>query len=971
MGSDRPPEEDPTARYRAEADAAEQRIPIEQAEPTRLWVLLSGWLDTVERRLRARGGRGLRFGIGAFWAVVGVVGVVLLVGPVIDPPQTFEDVTASARTATDHWIARDFDVDYRIDRTPEGRLVAHVTERIDALFPAGVDEHGIERVLATDYEGHSLAPTGISASLDGKAIAIARSASPTRLALTMDAGARLHGDHDFVLRYDLHDLAYETTDEATGRQVDLLRWDVFGPSWPQAFAALEVRVTLPEAVGDRLLRTPRGSLAWLVIGGGEWLHPDADAPAGRVSYSFDSKQNIPPHANAAFTFVLAPGTFTMPPHPALFWVQTFGPVAPLLLLAASLLLALAARAVAWSDDRGRPWFVAQYEPPKGVSPRMAAQVMAARRTFELADALRLAHEARGSGRPEVLRFVARVAKRAGRLGDRPRALAAYLLAKEHGDVVRAKLRRVPSGFVRDTFIGGPIALSALQLGLVRQLSHQARLGTVWWPVAFVAASWVLAVVVLAIALSARPLTRRGALVRQHLLGVGLFAQQTSLLSRGPVRDPLLPYAVSVLPARGAGTEVVHLVGAELGETDPARGWRVPGFLTTPRLLIRLLAPLSLVAVIVLVAMTPSPTEHEPDPVTYSYDLPGTYLTDVTAVRAAATLSKDAGGAARLAVVEHLAATFDDSTSTVPQLAQQWPRTIDGQDLGLVVRSISIDGTPASFTTEHDHGTTVARTLLGHVYSGSHDVAVAYSLASAAVAGSGGADRVRWAALLHGWDGGWASTKGTVPLTVSIAMPAALAADADGGWIDGYQQRTTPFGSAAKVADDRPGVAEQRTTAGGAVVRTLALTRDSDGFYPGGFTSGDLGVDLRFPAGTFTGPSASAATAQRVLAAVPFGLLYLVGGLAVLIALLGIVLGLQRRSRLFGPGLPRDLVRVAGPFLAIDAAILAVWTTIGLAGDEAIFPPLISTGAAAILLTIASWVLTRMRRASRGHGRMEA
>ncbi|RFA16619.1 hypothetical protein B7R22_03890 [Subtercola boreus] len=120
---------------------------------------LSRWLLGLEVWLRSHGGRRLRLGLRAFWAIVARGGAVLLFGPVINPPLTLDDITSSSDTATDRWIARSFAVDYHVERATDGTLVAHVEERIGALFPSGTDEPGIQRVLATEYRGHALDPS--------------------------------------------------------------------------------------------------------------------------------------------------------------------------------------------------------------------------------------------------------------------------------------------------------------------------------------------------------------------------------------------------------------------------------------------------------------------------------------------------------------------------------------------------------------------------------------------------------------------------------------------------------------------------------------------------------------------------------------------------------------------------------------------------------------------------------------------
>jgi hypothetical protein len=148
---------------------------------TALWVVLSRWLLGAEAWLRSHGGARLRNGIRAFWAVVAIGGLVLLFGPVINEPLSLEDITGSAGTATETWIARDFDVDYAIERGDDGRLTAHVEETITAFFPDGVEETGIRRVLATQYQGHALEPSHVEATVDGVAVEPRRSETADRI----------------------------------------------------------------------------------------------------------------------------------------------------------------------------------------------------------------------------------------------------------------------------------------------------------------------------------------------------------------------------------------------------------------------------------------------------------------------------------------------------------------------------------------------------------------------------------------------------------------------------------------------------------------------------------------------------------------------------------------------------------------------------------------------------------------------
>ncbi|MFB2580886.1 DUF2207 domain-containing protein [Herbiconiux sp. P15] len=974
----------------------EERIPDPGPQHTALWVVLSRWLLGLEAWLRSHGGQGLRTGLRAFWGFVALAGVVLLIGPVINKPLTLDDITDSTSSVTDTWIARQFSVDYRIERTADGRMVVQVEEKITAAFPDGVDEQGIQRAIATNYQGHALNPDGIEATLDGEPIEVGRSEDSEQLLLTMDApgdggsGTSLQGDHDFVLRYTLHDLAFASTDEATGRDVDLLRWDVFGPSWPQGLAGLDVTVTLPEDVDDQLVRQPRGSLAWLIIGAGEWLVPEPVSVTGStddVTYRFTNEQNIPPHANAGFVMSFEEGTFVMPAPTPLFWVQTFGPLAPLALLLLTLLFALAARAVAWGDARGRPWFVAQFEPPKGVSARMSAQVLRRERSAELAAALEDARKGGGGGgkSPEKRRgrliAAAKVAQRTGRIGDLPRALARAATAPERRRQLQEGLRRIPHGFVRDFFLAAPLALTVVQWGLVRQLSFQATLSVVWWPVAFVLLSSAISIVIIAIALSARPLTRRGALLKQHLRGIDVYAERTRLLERGRSSDPLLPYAVLLAPPREAGRQVVGLIEGELGEVGASRSWRTPSFLTAPRILIRLLSLLVVACAIVAVATLPNPFQRSVDYQSYWGDIPGTLYTKVQAFDAVAELSRDDEGRARLDVTETLTVSFDaeEEGSQVPQFAQQWRNSLDGQPLGLAVDAVTIDGEDVPYTTAPDADTLLMTTQLPRVLTGSHDLRISYSLATPAVAAedASGAvvDRVRWAALLEGWeyDSVW-DDPAPSPLTFELRVPDALGAEQlTGGWITldtetsdeprGWAPSVLPFGtyepgSAATVASEESTSAQDGFSSYG-----LDLKEDGDSGYPFEFTVDDVGASLDFPAGTFTGPDEGALRATQLNAVVPIASVLTLAGIAVLLGLAGIVAGVRRNPRVFALGVFRDLARWLAPATALAAFILFVWMTLDMPGDDPTFAPLGLSAVAAALAAILSLVFTRASRAT--------
>ncbi|WP_138946040.1 DUF2207 domain-containing protein [Plantibacter sp. M259] len=927
------------------------RIPDPAPRHTPLWTVLSAWLLRVERWLQSRGGSRLRSGLRQLWGLVAIGGIILLVGPVINPPLTLDDLTDEASDVTDTWIARSFAADYRVTTDDDGRLVTDVEERIDAFFPKDLDDRTIERVLATEYQGHALDPSAITVTLDGVKQDVTRERAAVFLRLVVDPGEQLTGDHELVIRYRLSDLAYVDADPATGRPVDLLRWDVFGPDLQQAVAKLDVRVTIPQDLDDRLVRQPYGSLAWTLIGAGQWLSPEADSPPGEVAYAFTSDDAAPPHAQARFTMPFEAGSITMPPQSWIFWVQTFGPVLPMLVLAATLLLSFAARAVAWGDARGRPWYLAQSEPPEGITPRTAAHLLRSPATMELAERLK---DAAISGSKEQAKRQVRLiaaagaAKRAGRLGDRPRALRRYLTGPERAGQVREGLRRVPKGFVRDWFIAAPIALTLLQWGIVRQLSHQTVLAVVWWPLAFVALSTVFAVIVLAIALTARPLTRKGALVKQHLLGIRVFAERTQLLDRASLRDRLLPYAVLGTPPRATGRRVAALIAPEItmpaAATDPTSppDGSSAGFLTGPRIAVRVLAVLLVVGAIVAVNVLPASSLEPETARSYTGDIPGSTLVTIAAAEFDAQLTRSDGDGARLRVTERLGVDFSNEGAVPGQVVREWPAVVDGQDLGLSVDRVTIDGDDAPFTTEHEDGRLLLRTTFDDVRTGLHDVVIQTTATRPAIATSVGGrdvDRVSWVALLDGWSNSVPIDKDIPPEPFRLSFTAddELLDDAvDAGW--------TP----AEAGAWRPAATE-----GGAArsTATLDLAPDDDGRWSLDVRGDDLGVVLDLPAGTVAGTDADAAALARTAALAPGVFTVVFAGIAVLGSVIGAVGSARRRAP--KPGLLRDAVRWLTPSALAAAVILGIWTLNGVAGDDP-FGDLVLGGLIAGVVAVIAW-----------------
>ncbi len=936
---------------RVPPEAPPGAVPWTPRRQTPLYRALAAWLLRVEAWLQSHGGPRLRWSLRVFWAALAAIGVLLLVGPVINKPLSFDDIVSSAGEATDTWIARSFDASYTLQRDETGSLVVHVEERITALFPDDVDEDGVERIIATQYEGHDLRPAIREVTWDGVAVEPRVRHDATRMTIRVDAGERMRGDHDLVLRYDLHDLAAPTQDASSRAWYEQVQWDVFGPEWRHGSAKKSLTVTVPQELDGAFARQPTAGLSWLLLSDSTTLTPDETTAEG-VVYRTDNDQNMPPYSSFWFALRFDSGTFTMPEPSALYWVQVVGPFVPLLLLVLAVPLVIAARRVAWADARGRPWFTMQEAPRVRGNPALDARLWRAWRTSALVDAL-----AAGTRDPADARRLLRVARRTGRLGDLLGAWLHYRGARAYRTQFAEKLRRIPRGFVRDGFLGAALALTALQWGLVRQLSYQVALSEYWWPGAIVVVSTLLAVVVLAVALSARPLTRSGTRAVEHLRGQELFLHQTSARERTSLTDPLLPYIVMFAPARAAGRAVAGALEAS-GVADSVRA--DPRFVTGPRLLLRTTAIVVFLAACAVSFLTTASTRHGLDHFELLRDVDGDYGVYVSDVDISTDIVREGDGSVRMEVTESMTATVDANVRAVPQVTRIWRDRVDGHDQALTVESVEVDGAPVPFEQSRLKGYAFLQSRMPDDWPGEHDIRVTYTLADPASAVKSDGrwlDQIRWTALLPWWVETWEGVDHEPRhLAVSVRLPADLAGELTGesGWLDELPHRPvrppTPFGSSVEQ--------------GGKVV--IRFEADRAGQYEPGnewpSASAYVGAQLRFPAGALGVTSHQEWTVDSLVVALPWILAPSLTVFAVGLSGVGIARS-RRPGRWQEGGAFRDAVRWLPPWFTAAQFPLFGWAAADMYGDEPLFPLLLVCLGVSVVASVWVLVVTRPPRSA--------
>lgn len=1004
------------------------RIPDPQPGHTPLFRWMARVLNAIEVRLRARGASPVRGAIRFVWALIALVGVFLLVGPIINKPLDIDDVLASADFDEVEWVARDVELDYFVEREADGTFATQVSETLIAHFVNEASAPSIQRQVVTEFQGHDVEFALTSATIDGVAadVRIDRNPTITTIHLTPTNGVALNGQHEVTLEYELHNLIISKRDAANDELIDEWSWPLFA-SWPQATSGIEANFRLTHEVNDAVIRAPQAYIGWLLISETARLQPE-ETTAEWVRYSFSNDQNMPPNADFWVSISFEHDTFVIPPTTTLFWVQSWGPLLPLALLAVMLLFALAARRVVWADSAGDPWYVARSEPPDDLTPEMAAHLLRAPKHAELIHALRArplrgasrsararqarAKNAQGKGADRAaedalhyeghleptlprrfaawLRYLARVARRTGRVGNLP-AVIAQRSRWRHGPedpIIQRGLRWIPDSYLRDSFILAPIAISLVQWGLLRQLSHQVILTVVWWPTVFVLIATVISLAIIWAVWRPRPLTRAGALLVQQLKGIAAYARTTQLLARGTIDDRLLPYAVLSTDARDAGEAVLDLAIQESGDRNIGSDWKTRNFLTLPAIGALFAALAILAGCITWVSTHAAPYDIDRAQITRHNELTGTFYTQVRGFDISAELSRAENGQAELRVIEHHDVEFVGGASQVPQFAREWPASRFGQDLQLQDIAMRVDGEPAPFRQGYHDGanSTYVVTQFQNLLNGVYDVEVEYTLANAVVearSDHGLVQQLRWSSLYWFWDdtyyvnwGDFFGDKAPVrPIRLEFVLSPDLVDEViQGGWIDSEYRRDRERGESGNwfapwqtqhvysfgEDDERTSyevrIGSHERRADGALVATLDIeaveSRLAEHDYDEVNTepwrvsaeinallekyqfvgNHDLGVYLEFPKDTFTGTTDGAYKTYRQIAALPYAALLSLAGVVILASLGLIVLSVRGRGSPASMSL--KLVSYAAiPIVALAQCVLFFWVVGPMAGDD--------------------------------------
>lgn len=267
----------------------------------------------------------------------------------------------------DNFVIDTYDVQLYLDRDGENRSTLKTVESITATFPAIDQNHGLERILVGDYDGHTTNLKVESVTdVAGKPHAYSLNGNVLRIG---NADTYVHGVQTYKITYTQRDITKQYSD--TGK--DEFYWDAIGVEWRVPITAASATIHLSDAL--KKARQTDGQCYWGASGSNERcevaMEPDG-AIAMRVT-NLAAKQGM----SVAVGF--APGTFAeykasfaeeMIAKAAAAWMIANVIVGPLVLLLGAIALWRKYKKFKSSDEiravENQP-LVRQYLPPSGRS----------------------------------------------------------------------------------------------------------------------------------------------------------------------------------------------------------------------------------------------------------------------------------------------------------------------------------------------------------------------------------------------------------------------------------------------------------------------------------------------------------------------------------------------------------------------------------------------------------------------------
>lgn len=278
----------------------------------------------------------------------------------------------TAHADVNDFVVESFDAEYTLSRDESGRSSLKTTEHIVAVFPDFDQNRGLIRDLTRVYDGHSTELQIVSVT-DENGTPRNYTTEPygsdfLSVIMAVPEGQFVHGHQHYVIEYTQRDVTRFFEDTAA----DEFYWDVNGTEWTQPFGRVSARLNLDPALGAAL----NGNVACYRGGFGSATQCEITQEGGGFSVN---EAALGPGENVTMAIGFAEGTFAPAPAPEVPFLQRV----PLLVWGGALSLIAAVATFIITLVRGRSAktgraIIAQYEPPKGVSVALAAEILRVR-----------------------------------------------------------------------------------------------------------------------------------------------------------------------------------------------------------------------------------------------------------------------------------------------------------------------------------------------------------------------------------------------------------------------------------------------------------------------------------------------------------------------------------------------------------------------------------------------------------------
>lgn len=458
------------------------------------------------------------------------------------------EVAAVSAVGSVHQSPDDFrfaslDANYTLGRDDAGRSTLSATETLVAVFPEIDQNRGIRRAIPLHYDGH---PIDLRIESVTDANGVPRSFETERddddefLLVTIAADDFVHGEQSYVITYTAHNVTLNP-DNSDSQE---FYWDVNGTGWAQPFDRVTARVAMATELGSAFTgdaacyRGPEGSTQTC-----DKLQIEDSLPPTVVAEA----ATLGAFENLTVAVAFAPDTFverdsSLAASPA----GVIG-VATGVLSLGGLAAALVARRTRWRDAAGRGIVIAEYEPPAGVDPLLAADLLA-RGTkgitatildLAVSGAVRIIETKKGKFAVELVnpQLVAATARSLvdalfgenaavgarRKLGESDSSLATKLYAVSaaaHKRSTAEGYRRRVGGGLRFA-IGAAVLLLTVVSVILSVIALESERGG-GWPVLVIIVSICALIFTLIALIGVRPLTQKGAIAREQLKGLELY-----------------------------------------------------------------------------------------------------------------------------------------------------------------------------------------------------------------------------------------------------------------------------------------------------------------------------------------------------------------------------------------------------------------------------------------------------------------